>query len=85
MCVDVIARKGDDLGVLAESTANCCKVSINILVSGDTEARIIAEFEGAEEYTERTFPVEKLSGKCKVSFTFLPGSDFDFKSFRFVK
>lgn len=59
--------------------------SINILVSGETEVRIIAEFEGAEEYTERTFPVEKLSGKCKVSFTFLPGSDFDFKSFRFVK
>ena len=59
--------------------------SINILVSGDTEARLIAEFEGADEYTERTFPIEKLNGKCKVSFTFLPGSDFDFKSFRFVK
>ena len=59
--------------------------SINILVSGAEEARIIVEFEGAEEYTERVFPVEKLSGKCNVSFTFLPGSDFDFKSFRFVK
>ncbi len=59
--------------------------SINILVSGETECRIIAGFEGADEYTERVFPVEKLSGKCKVSFTFLPGSDFDFKSFRFIK
>ena len=59
--------------------------SINILISGETEGRIIAEFEGADEYTERVFPVEKLNGKCKVSFTFLPGSDFDFKSFRFVR
>ncbi len=58
--------------------------SINILVGGDTESRIIAEFEGADEYTERVFPVEKLTGRCKVSFTFLPGSDFDFKSFRFI-
>ncbi len=59
--------------------------SINILTSGDTEGRIIVEFERAEEYTERIFPVENLGGKCKVSFTFLPGSDFDFKSFRFIK
>ena len=59
--------------------------SINILTSGENEGRIIIGFEKAEEYTERIFPVENLSGKCRVSFTFLPGSDFDFKSFRFVK
>ncbi len=59
--------------------------SINILVSGDNEARIIAEFEGAEDYTERVFPVSGLNGKCRISFTFLPGSDFDFKCFRFEK
>ncbi len=59
--------------------------SINILVSGDTEKRLIIEFERSEEYVERIFPIEPLSGKCGVSFTFLPGSDFDFKSFRFIK
>ena len=59
--------------------------SINIIFDGDTEKRSIAEFEGAEEYTERRFPIEGVSGKCKVSFAFLPGSDFDFMSFRFEK
>lgn len=59
--------------------------TINILTTGDTEGRIIIGFEQADDYTERVFPIEKLEGKCGVSFTFLPGSDFDFKSFRFVK
>lgn len=59
--------------------------SINIIFSGLEEKRIIAEFSGSEEYTAREFPVEGISGKCRVSFAFLPGSDFDFKSFRFIK
>lgn len=37
------------------------------------------------EYVERTFPLKGISGNQPVSFTFLPGSNFDFRSFRFVK
>lgn len=59
--------------------------SINILVKGDTERRMIVEFEGCEDYTERVFPIETISGKCTVSLTFLPGSNFDIKSFGFIK
>ncbi len=59
--------------------------SINIVVTGDTENRFTVEFAGAEEYTERVFALEGIKGKCQISFAFLPGSDFDFKSFRFVK
>ncbi len=51
--------------------------------NGNTETRVLAEFAGSENYTEREFAVEGISGKRSVSFTFLPGSDFDFKSFRF--
>ncbi|MGN0666112.1 MAG: glycoside hydrolase family 2 TIM barrel-domain containing protein [Huintestinicola sp.] len=59
--------------------------SITIIFRDDKEQRIIAEFAGADEYTERTFSLEGLElGKCRVSFVFLPGSDFDFRSFRFV-
>ena len=61
------------------------KNSINVIVKGDTENRITVEFEGAAEYTEREFAMEGIKGKCNISFVFLPGSDFDFKSFRFVK
>lgn len=51
--------------------------------NGNTETRVLAEFSGAENYTEREFPVSGISGRRNVSFAFLPGSDFDFRSFRF--
>ena len=59
------------------------KNSIHIIFNGGSEKRILAEFEGAGEYTPREFPIEGISGNQKVSFAFLPGSDFDFLSFRF--
>ncbi|MBQ8800640.1 MAG: DUF4982 domain-containing protein [Lachnospiraceae bacterium] len=43
----------------------------------------VAEFAGAEEYTERVFTLPKVTGKATVNFVFLPGCDFDFKWFRF--
>lgn len=43
----------------------------------------IVEFPHSESYTEMTFPLESVTGKCKVGFIFLPGCDFDFKWFRF--
>ncbi len=43
----------------------------------------VAEFAGAEEYTERTFTFPKVTGKTTVNFVFLPGCEFDFKYFRF--
>lgn len=51
--------------------------------NGNTETRILAEFAGASDYTEREFSIDGISGRRSVSFTFLPGSEFDFKSFRF--
>ncbi|MCR5032113.1 MAG: DUF4982 domain-containing protein [Lachnospiraceae bacterium] len=47
------------------------------------EIRQIAEFEPSEEVEEKTFTLEKVTGKQKVTFIFLPGCDFDFVSFRF--
>lgn len=51
--------------------------------NGNTEKRLLAEFAGAVNYTEREFALNGISGKRSVSFAFLPGSDFNFKSFRF--
>ena len=59
------------------------KNSIHIIFDGESETRILAEFAGADDFTSREFPVKGISGKCKVSFAFLPGSNFDFESFRF--
>ncbi len=49
--------------------------------SGDVNRSI--EFAESDGYTERTFPLTGVKGKAKVSFIFLPGSNFDFRSFRF--
>ena len=57
--------------------------NINAVISGGSEKRILCEFEGAEEYTERRFDIGEFGGKADVSFVFLPGCDFDFRSFRF--
>ena len=47
------------------------------------EKRILAEFAGADTYTDRSFDIDGIEGKYNVSVLFLPGSDFDFKQFRF--
>ena len=58
--------------------------SITVIFGGAAENRVIAEFARSEEYVERRFPLEGITGKRSVSFAFLPGSNFDFKYFRFT-
>lgn len=61
--------------------------SIHLILNGaDGEKRILCEFrmDRAADYEERTFELEEVTGKQKVSFAFLPGSNFDFAYFRFV-
>ncbi len=54
--------------------------------TGETVNRIV-EFKGTAEkaYTEQCFTFEKLTGKGKVEFIFLPGSNFDFDKFQFQR
>ena len=58
--------------------------SIHAVFVSDSEKRVLLEFEKSESFTERQFELDGISGKCRVSFMFLPGSNFDFKSFRFI-
>lgn len=59
--------------------------SINIKILGaDGSAKTERiEFARSDDYTEQTFELGKIQGKVEVSFIFLPGSNFDFKWFRF--
>ena len=57
--------------------------SIHLSFSGEEETRELVEFAGCEDYTARTFDISGISGRGRLSFIFLPGSDFDFRSFRF--
>ncbi len=51
--------------------------------NGSEEVKEILEFEQCDEYTERHFAIEERKGVWNLSFVFLPGSNFDFESFRF--
>jgi beta-galactosidase len=52
---------------------------------GAREIKQLVEFEYSKEPIERTFTLNKVTGINKVSFIFMPGSQFDFKWFRFGK
>lgn len=57
-----------------------------VLKNADGEQRVLCEYRtDSPERCERKFPLSGVSGKLNVSFTFLPGSNFDFGWFRFEK
>lgn len=59
-------------------------IQLRYTENGEAKTQLL-EFELAEDYTTRAFDISKISGKTDISFMFMPGSKFDFKSFRFIK
>ncbi|WP_175639004.1 glycoside hydrolase family 2 TIM barrel-domain containing protein [Metabacillus schmidteae] len=60
------------------------KNTIQISFAGEEgETKQIIEFTKSEKFEQRVFDLEKISGKLKVTFIFLPGCHFDFGWFRF--
>ena len=51
--------------------------------NGEVQRRVL-EVKGTTEYEAQTFAFEAITGKGKIEFVFLPGSDFDMKSFQFL-
>lgn len=50
---------------------------------GETERRVV-EFGPQTEWGEQTFQFAPVTGKRRLTFLFLPGTQFDFDSFMFV-
>ena len=79
---------GDETSAVIEITGRSpiAKNTIHVRTSNGTEEAInIAEFTYSEDYTTKCFPVNVLSGSQTVTLLFLPGSNFDLKSIRFIK
>ena len=57
--------------------------TIHVKFSGETDAIRILEFKKTDGYVEKTFDIDGVPGMNKVAFVFLPGSNFDFRWFRF--
>ena len=45
----------------------------------------IIDFTKTSDVTEKIFDIEEINGRGKLNFIFLPGSQFDFKGFKFLK
>lgn len=79
---------GDETSAVIEITGRSpiAKNTIHVRTSNGTEESLnIAEFTYSEDYTTKCFPVNVLSGSQTVTLLFLPGSNFDLKSIRFIK
>lgn len=60
--------------------------SINVRFSSEAgSVSQIVEFPHTDDYVEMEFKLNPVQGKQKVFFVFLPGSNFDFKWFEFIK
>lgn len=51
--------------------------------SNGTQKAALVNFKQSENYSAQTFDIDKISGKTQLSFVFMPGTDFNFDSFRF--
>ena len=60
-------------------------INLKFFNADGTQSTQVIEFPHSEDYEERSFQIEKVTGLNRVSFVFLPGCDFDFKWFRFEK
>lgn len=59
--------------------------TIHLLFSSENnQVRNIIEFKGSSEFVGRDYSFEKLKGKWNLTFLFLPGSNFNFESFKFI-
>ena len=60
--------------------------SIHLKFDGEEGVKTeLIEFAGSDTYVEREFDISGTIGKNTVGFVFLPGCDFDFKYFKFVR
>lgn len=60
--------------------------TIHLRFEGEaSESGQIVEFTYSKDYEEREFSLEKVTGKQKVTFVFLPGCEFHMESFQFLK
>lgn len=58
-------------------------INIKFFAEDGSSTTQTLEFPHTGDYEEKTFPLTPVSGRQKISFVFLPGSNFDFKWFRF--
>lgn len=73
----------DRITICGKTTLEKNTIHIRFFDEEGQSVNQLVEFPMQEEYTELSFDLDRVMGKQKVVFVFLPGCDFDFKAFRF--
>lgn len=88
LCEDIKKSFKDAFKICLKSDKNIIIAdSINILFEDKNGNRIkqLIEFTHNENYEEKIFRLKRIKGIQKLTFVFLPGCNFDFGYFRFIK
>ena len=71
------------LTICGKSNSENNTIHLKVFAADGTSSTQVIEFAHTDAYEEKTFPLTSITGPAKISFVFLPGSNFDFKWFRF--
>lgn len=81
--MDFGAEGTTKLTICGKSNTDNNTINVKFFNSDGTQTTQVVEFAHTENYEEKTFDLQKITGKNQVSFVFLPGCNFDFKWFKF--
>ena len=83
---DMDFTSGKPSKVVVKGRAKGGKNTIHILFDGQQgSTREILEIDAANSISQHEFDISQIEGNGKITFVFLPGSNFDFESFRFIR
>ena len=76
-------REATSITICGKSNTENNTINIKFFAEDGNSTTQVIEFAHTEDYEEKTFQLQPVTGRQKISFVFLPGSNFDFKWFRF--
>ena len=76
-------QKSSSITICGKSNTENNTINIKFFAEDGSSKTQVIDFPHTDGYEEKTFPREPFSGRQKISFVFLPGSNFDFKYFQF--
>ena len=81
--MDFEERGAASLTICGRSNTENNTIHIKFFDQDGSSTTQVIEFAKTKDYEEKTFEIQKVSGNKKISIVFLPGSNFDFKWFKF--
>ena len=83
--MDFGAEKAVSLTICGKSNTENNTINVKFFGADGSSSTQVIEFTHTDGYEEKTFKIMPVTGAQKISFVFLPGSNFDFEWFRFGK